>query len=218
MEGRPGHGDEPEEEYYSKRLAALNGLNGTGKHRTPLQRPPGMTRVEQAPAAPRVARPKRETPRKFGRGLLIGIGVLLVCTVAACIFGYSLGSNFLTSLGASSGAATTATDFLQSVAKQDYESAYKDLGGAITMQLTLEAFEQNAQHDDVCFGTIKSYSEIAGSAVVQGNTQSYTYTIIRDKSSAAYQLRLMLQQDLEASSVWKVTGYGGDLGPSQACK
>ncbi len=215
MQGKPGRGSE--EDYYSKRLAALNGLNGTGKQRVPPQRPPGMNRVEQPPQTPRVARPKRKTPKGLGRGLLILGGVLLLCTIGACVFGYSLGSNFLTSIGASSGAATTATNFLSSVSKHDYESAYKNLGGAVTMQLTLEQFENQAQHDDTCYGFMKSYVEVPDSAVVQGNTQSYTYTVTREKVPTAYQLRLTLQQDIEASNVWKVTSYGGDLGPSVPC-
>ncbi len=219
MDGRPRRDDEPEEEFYSKRLAALNNLNGTGKQRsvTPPQRPRGMTRVEQAPPEPRVARPKREAPKKPGRGLLIFIGVLLACTVLACIFGSLAGSNFLAGIGASSGAATTTNDFLQSLVKRDYESAYKDLGGAITTPLTLEAFEQQAQHDDVCYGAMKNYTEVPNSAVTQGNTQSYTYSMTREKVPS-YQLRLTLQQDLEASNIWKVTSYGGDLGPSGPCK
>ncbi|GAC1391828.1 MAG: hypothetical protein NVS4B11_16570 [Ktedonobacteraceae bacterium] len=217
MQERPGRGGEPEDEYYSKRLAALNGLNGTGKHRVPPQRPSGMNRVEHPPQTTRVARPKRQPPKGLGRGLLILGGILLACTIVACIFGYSLGSNYFTSLGASSGAATTANDFLQSIVKRDYEGAYKDLGGAVTMQLTLEQFEDRAQHDDVCYGVMKSYVEIPNSAVVQGNTQSYAYTIARDKIPTAYQLHLTLQQDLEASNVWEVTSYGGDLGPTASC-
>ncbi len=220
MEGRPGRGEEHEEEYYSKRLAALNGLNGTSKQRVPLQRPPNMNRVEQPPPVPRVARPKRETPKRLGRGLLILGGVLLVCTLIACIFGYSLGTNVLAGIGASSGAATTANDFLQSIAKRDYEGAYKNLGGAVTMQLTLEVFETRAQHDDSCYGPIKNYTEVVNSAVTQGNAQAYTYSIARTKIPKEYNLRLTLQQDMEASNVWKVTSYGGDLGPSptQTCR
>jgi len=218
MQERPGRGGgESEDDSYSKRLAALNGLNGTGKHRIPLQRPPGMTRVEQPPQTPRVARPKRRTPKGLGRGLLILGGILLLCTVGACIFGYTLGSNFLAGLGASSGAATTSTNFLSSVVKRDYESAYTDLGGAVTMQLTLEQFENQAQHDDICYGFMKSYTEIPNSAVLQGNTQSYAYSVTREKMPTAYQVRLTLQQDLEASNVSKVTSYGGDLGPSITC-
>ena len=217
MQERPGRGGDSEDDSYSKRLAALNGLNGTGKHRTPAQRPRSMTRVEQPPQTPRVARPKRKPPSGLGRGLLILGGILLLCTIGACIFGYSLGSNFLTGLGASSVAATTSTDFLSSVAKQDYENAYKDLGGAVTMQLTLEQFENQAHHDDTCYGLMKSYAEVPNSAIVQGNTQSYAYTVTREKTATAYQLRLTLQQDIEASNIWKVTSYGGDLGPSTPC-
>ena len=217
MQERPGRGGESEDDSYSKRLAALNGLNGTGKHRTPPQRPPGMTRVQQAPQAPRVARPQRNPPGRFGRGLLILIGILLLCTVGACLFGYSLGSNFLAGIGASSGAATTANDFLSSIVKHDYESAYKDLGGTVTLQLTLEQFQNAAHHDDVCYGFMKTYTEVSNSATTQGNTQSYAYTITREKTPA-YQMRLTLQQDIESSNLWKVTSYGGDLGPSTPCR
>ncbi len=217
MQERPGRGEESEDDSYSKRLAALNGLNGTGKHRATPQRPPGMTRVEQPPQTPRVARPKRKPPKGLGRGLLILGGILLLCTIGACLFGYSLGSNFLAGIGASSGAATTTNDFLSSIVKHDYVSAYKDLGGAVTMQLTLEQFENQAQHDDVCYGYLKSYTEIPNSATTQGNAQSYAYNVTREKVPTAYQLRLTLQQDLEASNVWKVTSYGGDLGPSTPC-
>ncbi len=217
MQERPGQGGDSEEDSYSKRLAALNGLNGTGKHRSPPQRPPGMTRVEQLPQTPRVARPKRQPPKGLGRGLLILGGILLLCTVGACIFGYSLGSNFLAGLGASSGAAATSNDFLSSIVKRDYESAYKDLGGTITLQLTLEQFEDQVQHDDVCYGFVKSYTEVPNSATVQGNTQSYAYTVTREKIAASYPVRLTLQQDIESSNIWKVTSYGGDLGPSVPC-
>ncbi len=217
MQEKPGRGGESEDDSYSKRLAALNGLNGTGKHRTPPQRPPNMVRVEQRPQTPRVARPQRTKPRRLGRGLLIAIGVLVLCTLGACIFGYSLGSNFLAGLGVSSGAATTSNDFLSSIVKRDYESAYKDLGGTITLQLTLEQFENAAQHDDRCYGAMTTYAEVPNSAALQGNTQSYTYSITRAKLPSHYQLRLTLQQDIESSNVWKVTSYGGDLAPPGAC-
>ncbi|GAC1422648.1 MAG: hypothetical protein PVS3B3_02490 [Ktedonobacteraceae bacterium] len=217
MHERPGRGGESEDDSRSKRLAALNGLNGTGKHHVPPQRPSSMTRVESPPQTPRIARPKRKPPRGLGSGLLILGGILLLCTIGACIFGYSLGSNFLAGLGVSSGAATTSNDFLSSIVKHDYESAYKNLGGAVTMQLTLEQFEEHAHYADTCYGFMKSYTEIPNSAVMQGNTQSYTYTVMREKIPTAYQLRLTLQQDIEASNIWKVTSYGGNLGPSAPC-
>lgn len=217
MQERPGRGGESEDDSYSKRLAALNGLNGTGKHHTPPQRPRSMTRIEQPPTTPRVARPKRKPPKRLGRGLLILGGILLLCTIGACIFGYSLGSNFFAGLGASSGAATTSVNFLSSLVKHDYESAYTNLGGAVTMQLTLEQFENQAQHDDTCYGFMKSYTEVPNSAVVQGNVQGYTYNVTRENTPTAYQIRLTLQQDIEASNVWKITSYGGDLGPSTPC-
>ena len=56
MQGRQGSGKEPREWFVSPEPAAVN---GRGKHRAIPQRPPGMTRVDQAPAARRVARSVR---------------------------------------------------------------------------------------------------------------------------------------------------------------
>ncbi len=215
MQGRPGQEGEPGDSYRGRRPASLN---GTGKHRPLPQRPTGILRVDTPPQIPRVARPQRQHPRRMSRGLFILGGVFLACAFFACVFGY-IGFNYFNGLGASSGAATTANDFLQSLTNHDYEGAYKDLGGTVTMQLTLEQFKQQAQRDDTCYGVVKNYAEVNGSATMQGNSQSYGYTITRDKLPKPYQLHLTLQQDSEASNVWKVTSYGDDLGPAPpTCK
>ena len=198
----------------NQRVRQAASLNGTGKHRSPPQRPASMAHVSAPPQIPRVARPKREQPRNVRRGLLILGSVILACALLACLFGY-IGFNYFNGLGASSGAATTADDFLKSLVNHDYEEAYKDLGGTVTMQLTLEQFQNSAKLDDKCYGSVTNYTEIAGSAVVQGSSQGYSYRITRDKLPNAYDLRLTLQQDLESSNVWKVTSYGNDLGPAQ---
>jgi hypothetical protein len=129
--------------------------------------------------------------------------------------------NVTDALKTSNGAAATANDFLTSLSKSDYTHAYSDLGPPITLQPNIqENFQQQAQRLDSCYGPVKSFSEVADSAVYQGNSQSYTYTIVRSKLTKPYQLRLTLQQDQDGNS-WKITDYGNDLGPGQgapACK
>lgn len=218
MQGRRGQNGEPEDSHSSQRLAALN---GNGKHHRPLPyRPPDMTRVDQLPPTPRVGRPVRRSPapRRMRRTLLILGGVVVVCALFACTFGY-IASNYFSGIGASSGAATTATDFLSALASRSYSEAYKDLGAPITIQMTSTQFTQQAERDDTCYGVVTNYAEVANSAVVQGNSQSYSYTITRSKLARPYQLRLTLQQDQEAPGTWQVTSYGDDLGPQPpTCK
>lgn len=218
MPGRDPQREGPEDSNTARRRAALNGTGkhpvlpqGTGKY-TSLPRPQNGKRVE-APPMPRVARPRQEPPKRRGRPLLILLAVFLAGALLACYFGY-LAFNYLNSLNASSGAATTANDFLQSLSTQDYEQAYIDLGGTALQQQNLEQFKGMALRDDKCYGIIKNYQEVSGSAAVQGNTQSYSYTITRDKLSSPYQLHLTLQQGENSSDVWKVISYGNDLGPA----
>jgi hypothetical protein len=228
MQGRPEPGGESWERPSGTQPIAS--LNGTSKHRSIPQRPPGMPRVDQPPtkprvspppATPRVARPKREEaqPRSL-RKLLLMIGSLfLICAILACVGGF-VATNVINGLNASSGAVTTASDFLTSISQQNYSQAYKNLGAAITIQLSQDDFTKQAQNDDRCFGQITNYSEVANSAEQQNNSQAYTYTITRSKLSKPYQLRLTLQQDPEGNN-WKITDYGKDLAPNQqspSCK
>lgn len=213
MQGRPGQGGEPWEKPSNRQMAHLN---GTSQHRAIPQRPPGMARVDHPPTTPRVSRPQRQSQsaRSLRRQLLIIGSIFLVCAVLACVFGY-IGFNLTKGIGASSGAATTSADFLNALSTHNYAQAYQDLGAVITIQVSQDDFTQQAQNDDRCYGSITSYSEVANSATTQGNSQSYTYNIIRSKSSKAYQLRLTLQQDQNSNS-WKITDYGNDLGPGQS--
>jgi hypothetical protein len=218
MQGRPGQGQNPWERPSGRQTPSLN---GTGKQRAIPQRPPGMARVKQPPTLPRVARPEREVPepRRSRRRLLIVGGLLTICALFACFGSYAI-YNFLNGINASNGAATAAANFLGSISSQDYNQAYQYLGPAITLSLQKDQFTQQGQNDDRCYGVVKDYQQVANSATSQGNTQSYSYTITRTKLNKTYELRITLQQDQYNQSTWRITDYGGDLGPGQAsaCK
>lgn len=198
------------------RLPALPSM--TGEDAIP-QRPPGMPRVEAPPPQQKVARPKREqvTPEVRKRRLIILGSAIVVCAIAA-FFVARLAINISNGLSASSGAASTAVDFLNALDSQNYNQAYKDLGPTITLRMTPDIFKQQAQSYDRCFGPVQNYSEVANSATTnQDNSQSYTYSVTRSKSSQPFQMRVTLQQD--QSGKWNISDYGNSLGASQpTCK
>ena len=211
MQGQQGPSKEPREWFPNKELA---GVNGTGKQRPLPQRPPGMTRIDHAPTTPRVARPQRQAPRStsWRRRILILAAIFIACGLLACAIGYTV-VNFLNASSTAAGAVTTASDFLAAISSRNYNHAYTDLGAAITVRMTEDEFAQQAQNDDRCYGPVTGYTEVPGSATIQGNIQSYSYTITRGKLAHPYQLHLTLQQD--ANGNWTVTSYGNDLGPGQ---
>jgi hypothetical protein len=212
MQGRQGNdGDRLLNQRYAS-------VNGTGKHRSLPQRPPGITRIDRPPTTPRVARPQRENqpPQKGRRRLLILGVVFVVCGLLACGIGYTI-YNLFSAGQAAAGAAVSASDFLGALHKQDYTQAYNDLDVTITIQITPEEFAQLAKNDDRCYGVVTGYTEVAGSAKTQGNSQSYSYSITRSKLSKPYTLQLTLQQGSDGN--WKITSYGNDLGPQPpTCK
>lgn len=220
--------NEPWDKYASQRLAAYNGngSNGTGKQRAVPQRPPGMSRVDRPPNTPRVARPKREEPKPKNRRkrLLIWSIAFVVCALLACVIGFAA-VNFFQAIGASQGPANTTTDFMSSLQGQNYNQAFNDLAPTLTIQITPQQFQQQAQTDDKCFGPVTDYSEVGDSATTStdGKTQTFTYNVTRTLNGKArtYQMHISLQQD--SSNNWRITSYGptgttNDLGPGQpAC-
>lgn len=198
------------------RLPALP--SKTGEYAIP-QRPPGMTRVEAPPQQQRVARPKSEqvTPELRKRRLIMLGSAIVVCAIFA-FFATRIVISVSGGLSASSGAASTAVDFLNALDSQNYNQAYKDLGPTITLRLTPDIFRQQAQSYDHCFGPVQNYSEVANSATTnQDGSQSYTYAITRSKSPKPFQMRLTLQQD--QTGKWNISDYGNSLGASQpTCK
>jgi hypothetical protein len=190
----------------------------TGEYAVP-QRPPGMPRVETPLQTPRVARPKREqvTPELRKRRLLILASAIVVCAILA-FFATRVVISVSGALSASSGATSTAVDFLNALDSQNYNQAYKNLGPTITLRLTPDIFKQQAQSYDHCFGPVQNYSEVANSATTnQDNSQSYTYSVTRSKSPKPFQMRLTLQQDQNGK--WNISDYGNSLGASlPTCK
>jgi hypothetical protein len=218
MQGGQRQGGEPGDKLSGRRAASLN---GTGKVPAISKRPPGTFRVDQPPPTPRVARPQRDSSSRTMRRTLFVLGIaLLICVVLACFFGYAV-FNYFNGLNVSSGPAGVADDFLKSISgpQPDYDQAYKDLGTVITIQMSPDQFKQQAQNIDRCYGLVTNYSEVANSAIVQANSESFSYNITRSKSTRMYQLHLTLQQEQDGSNVWRITQYGNDLGPGQpACQ
>ncbi|GAC1660809.1 MAG: hypothetical protein PVS3B1_36250 [Ktedonobacteraceae bacterium] len=211
MQGRQGRGEGSMDEPLEPRFPSMN---GTSKHRTLPQRPPGMMRLETIPEMPRVPRPQREPmqPGKLRRLLLILCGVLAIAAVLAGVIGYLIGLG----LSSSTGPGTTTSDFLTALSNANYEQAYTDLGPAITISITQQQFTTQAEALDRCYGRIKDYSEVMDSATNQNNIQSYVYTLTRSKLSQSYQLHLRLQQSSQPDdSKWKIIDYGNSLGPTQ---
>jgi hypothetical protein len=204
MPERQGQGNDSWDRLSGGPLAATN---GTGKQRAIPRRPPGMSRVDRPPQTSRVGRPQRRAPRP-GRGrrlLVLGL-VFLACGLLAWAIGFAI-VNYFIGIGASSGAANTASDFLTNLASQDYNQAYKDLDPTITLQTAPDDFTAQARHDDSCYGTVTTFNEVEGSATTSANnaTQSFAYTITRTKAKS-YQLHLTLHEDNYGN--WYITSYG----------
>jgi hypothetical protein len=211
----PGRSEQEKYPYERGANANSDALNGSGKQRVVPQRPPGLARVDTPPAVPRVNRPQRQTkpPRSFRRRLLIFVGVLALLGILTFVVVYGV-TNFFISVGSSSGAASTAGDFLANLQTQNYDQAYQDLDATLTVQIQQTDFARMAQADDKCYGTVTDYSEVAGSATTSadGNTQSFTYTMTRTRLSKTYPLTLTLHKDTDGT--WDITSYGTDLGPA----
>lgn len=206
MAGRQGQDNDSWDRLSGGPLAATN---GTGKQRAIPRRPPGMSRVDRPPQTPRVGRPQRQAPRK-GRRLLILGAVFLVCGLLACVIGFAA-VKYFTGISESAGAANTASDFLTNLANQNYNQAYKDLDGSITLQTAPDVFNSQAQQDDRCYGTVTTFTEVDGSATISADnaTQGFTYTVTRAKTKS-YQLHLTLHKDNYGN--WYITNYGDSSG------
>jgi hypothetical protein len=202
----------------TERLRAL--AESTGHHRAMSSRPPERRRIENAPQTPRVARPRREQtpPHRLRRRLLIASGILVLIAIVAFVGGLALFS-FLKSVSVSSGAASTATDFLNALNQQNYTQAYNDLGPAITLHVAPDHFTQQAQSYDRCFGPVTNYTEIPNSATASNtNSMTFHYSVTRKNASKPFQLQLTLQQD-QTTGTWKISDYGNTLGPgAPTCK
>ena len=222
--GRPDKGNESwdRERLTATRLAALNGRvtsprtgkhraisTTTGEYRAMPQRPPNMPHVNENPERRRVPRPEYQPkqPRRLRPRLIIILGAIaaIIAVIVFVIFSTLLGAIYQ-----NAGPATTTTHFLSSISTpgQSYNDAYRDLGPAVTIRINRQDFTQQAQALDTQYGAITSYSESDGSATVNNNTESFTYTITRAKSSKSYKLTILLQRDPNDSNSWKIVDYG----------
>ncbi len=216
MQGRQGRGKDPWD-----RTSRDNNdsLNGSGKQRAVPQRPPGMARLDTPPAVQRVARPQRQAKPRRSRGRRLLIGMIVLAIGVMLVFGIAYGiANLFIATSNSAGPANTATDFLLNLRDLHYDLAYKDLDATITVPLHPEDFQKMALADDRCYGPIKDFNEVEGSAIVSGNIQSFTYDMTRSKLTKTYQLTLTLQKDSDGN--WDITkivdgdGTVNDLGPA----
>jgi len=220
MQGRQGQNKDSWELFSSQHLASVNG-NGTGKQRAIPRRPSRAPYLSQPPTTPRIGRPQRNQPQKVNwrrRGAIVVI-LLILCIVIAYGIGYAT-YNFFAGVSGSAAPATVAASFLDALHNQDYNQASSYLGPAIAPGPSQD-FQEQAQTIDGCDGTIVTYTEIAGSATIQGDTQSFSYTITRSKLSHSYTLVLTLEQD--SNGTWQITSYhsstnstNNNLGPGQS--
>lgn len=177
-------------------------LTSTSEHRAIPQRPPGMPHVDENPEKRRVPRPEYppKRPRRM-RPLLIILGAIIASCV---IFAIVIVALLVGAINQSAGPTSTAVDFVSSIATQNYDNAYQDLGPAVTIRINRQEFSQKAKDADQQNGVITDYKE--DSAAMQNNTRSFTYIITRKNKS--YKLTIILQQDVNDSNNWKVVDYG----------
>lgn len=216
MQGRQGRGKDP----WDRTSRGNNdALNGSGKQRAVPQRPRGMTRLDTPPAVQRVARPQRQgkPPKSRKRRLLIALVVLAIGAMLVFVVAYGVVSYFM-GIGNSAGPASTAADFLVNLQTQHYDLAYKDLDATITGTVHPEDFLKMAQADDRCYGPVTDFNEVAGSATISADGNTFAWTITRSKLAKTYQLTLTLQKD--SNGTWDITkivdgdGSVNDLGPT----
>lgn len=216
MQGRPGQGGKGQDPRDRSSTSAFRMSDLTGRQPVVPKRPPGMTRIDQPPATPRVARPEREVrkPRTW-KWWLGCTGGLLVLGVVAAMVVYGVTNLFL-AINATGGSGVVVSDFLSSLKAANYDQAYKSLDPTLTVETSRTDFKQNAQNDDRCYGRVTDYNEVAGSAVSKTiggiQTMSYTFAIERSKLKKPYNLTLTLQKD--ATGDWTIVSYGRDLGPA----
>jgi hypothetical protein len=214
--GRLDQGNESwdRERLTAARLAALNGRatgkqraisTSTGEYRAIPRRPPNMPQhLETPPDIPRVARPQRQTQPTRLRPRLIILGTIaaIIAVFAFVIFTFLVGA-----INQSTGPTLTAVDFVSSIATQNYDNAYQDLGPAVTIRINRQEFTQKAKEADQQNGIITNYElDKDKKATLENNTQSFTYVITRKNKT--YKLTILLQSDPNDGNNWKIVDYG----------
>jgi hypothetical protein len=219
MQGKQGKSEDFwEKPSTDKHIASLNGTSKLGKkvaHSSQPRRAARGSQASQPPSTPRVARlpqsprPQQdEKPPQKSRRRLVLIVAGFVVVFLACFFSFAAVNFVIRGISNASGPATTAVDFLSALHTQNYAQAYKD---TLSLDRTQEEFTKEAQVDDTCYGPVKTYDFVENSAKLdQDGSQSFSYTIKREKSVQTYQMTLKLQ---EKDGAWKIVSYGQGLGP-----
>jgi len=147
-------------------------------------------------------------------GLKLVLGMLLVISVLLCGLGYIAYNRFIphpTPLTTTdtARASTLANSFINDLNHHSYSQAYRDLGNSITRDTSQQAFIQQAQSEDSCYGVVTTSTRVDKETSTQGDTVKYEYTMKRVKMSKTYQLHLSLQRD--GSGSWQVSDYNSNV-------
>jgi serine/threonine protein kinase len=191
---------------------------------------PPATEPELSPTVPAMPGPAKKQPlfpssshgqsldaplpvkRVRKRWLLPAVLILSVILVCSGMVGVgAVTMQLMTHLTGSSmsggGHTNTAAAFLNDLMRQDYSQAYLQLDPSLLLTMTEEDFAKQVQADDHCYGTIRSYAEVAHSETTHDGEQNMAYRLIRSKLTYAYTLSFTLQQD-PGSGQWLIASYG----------
>jgi hypothetical protein len=128
-----------------------------------------------------------------------------------CGLGFS-GYTYLQNRNPPAQATALANNFVDALAHQNYDGAYTDLGSSITFGTSHDAFVQQADQEDQCYGQISGYKEI-GTSTPNG-TQTDDYSVTRPKLPQPYHLHVTVSKDFWGS--WSITDYNSDAGLNEA--
>ncbi len=187
-------------------------ITATYTDRTPpITTPPPITSF-----SPRATSAIQKTGRIVRRGVFALLTIILLVILALCGGGYAAYHYFTTrntaTTTASNGipaATTKADDFVNAIASHNYDHAYSDLGPSITNQTSKDAFTQQIQQEDGCYGAVSGDNREVNNTTAQGNNLNYVYNLTRSKMSQPYQLHVTLQQDDGGN--WQITDYNSNI-------
>jgi serine/threonine protein kinase len=151
-------------------------------------------------------------------GLKLILGTLLVISILLCSLGYLAYNRFfphptpLTSADTAQASALT-NSFITDLNHHNYSHAYSNLGDTITRDTSQQAFVQEAQNEDNCYGVVTASTRVDNATSTQGDTVMYAYTMKRTKMSKTYQLHLSLQRNSAGS--WRVSDYNSNVNSVQ---
>jgi len=136
--------------------------------------------------------------------------MLIVIPLLLCALGFA-GYTYFTNRNPPSQASSLAHNFMTSLATDNYDQAYNDLGSSFTAGTSHDDFIKQAQSEDRCYGQITGYQEIGTSS--PNGTQIHDYTVSRPKLPQPYHLHVTISKDFLGN--WHITEYNSDAGLNQ---